>query len=212
MTWMTAASSPNDVQVLNELLTRLQLPHVPTVDAPPMSDAAVAWQALQNTWRQLLSKGWYCCNRRDRVTPATNNTLYFVNNAVRIQTSECLPGDPPWERVVGRPGSSMGLGRSDMVLVRAGFTPAGNGFVPLPGEHLPLVDVMYFVPIGDAPSELATLAVEMTAAVIAGSYGVAVPQGAAMLAMQAVNRLEAEARPSDNTSYDSAETARTWMR
>jgi hypothetical protein len=204
MTWLNELGATTSVQVLNSLLTKLGVPHVSTVDNLPMTDAAIAWQALQKRWAQELSRGWYCCNRRDRITPTWDGQQLWVQHAVRIANTVRLPGDPPWPPITSRP-----LNPAQGQMVWRLDTNSSN-FAET--ERDILVDVMMGVPIASAPQELQDYVIELTAAELGPQFGIQTNPAAAVTALRNLQRLEADVKPDPNTNTDSEETLATWWR
>jgi hypothetical protein len=204
MTWLNQLGATTAVQVLNALLTKLGVMHVSSIDNPAMTDAAIAWQALQKRWAQELSRGWYCCNRRDRVTADWQGSYLGIQNAVRIANTVRLPGDPPWPPITSRPLNPQ-FGQMVWRLDTNSSTFALE-------ERGILLDVMMGVPIQEAPAELQDYVIEVVAAELAPSFGIQPNPASAVAALRNLQRLEADVKPSPNTNTDSEETLATWWR
>lgn len=169
-------------------------------------DGMLVYNEMIRVYRNMLSRGWYCTNRRDGIQSTVSNGLGFIvtgNNLISAIRSRDDTITPPWVFTKVSDGTGQ---------ISAMYTNPETGQYTLDEGTVVHYDAIYYVPLSAAHQALVEVCCIKAAANLAPYFGVMIDPKTLSQASDELTKVEAQATPRYNVFTDTYETRSTWDR
>lgn len=205
MTNPAATSRSTALDTLNAVLIRLLLMPVADINAlVGGSDAYLVYSRLVAAHRSVSTRGWYCFNRRDRVSlpyTAAPTDAYVVSDVMSVNTTPRQPADPLWPQVRMK---RVGPNSHHLYRLDNGATAFAES------ERTILFDVIYGVAFDEAPEVFTDYIGWIVTNELSPLYGVAPRKAEENAAMDALTMYELDFLPLANVYTDTVDALMLW--